>query len=183
MLWHALSRGSGTCQCMCAAVPTARSAPRRGGRRGLVGVHATGFAALHGQAMARRAVALISLGFGGSTRIANPMAWFAAGFSVATALTLGCAFWTLRGGHWAASVVLGLAVSTIVSAAVFAKSAPSTSRSCQNSGEPPSQGTYDCDTAYGLGAPIMLVAFWVPAFAMSAAGSAAGRGLVRRRDR
>jgi hypothetical protein len=35
------------------------------------------------------------------------MAWFAAGFSVAAALTLGCAFWTLRGGHWAASAVLG----------------------------------------------------------------------------
>lgn len=114
-------------------------------------------------------------GFAESTHTRDPAAWLVAGFSVAGLLTLLCAYRTLRGGGWAGAAGLALAAAGIVALGVFSASAPSTSRSCANNGQPKSAGTFDCDTSYGLGGLILLAAFWVPAFGLAAAGSGAGR--------
>lgn len=120
-------------------------------------------------------------GLGESTRVSNPAAWFSAGFGIAGVITTVCAFRTLRAGRWARVGAFALAVSAVISLALFTMSAPSASRSCANNSQPAGAGVYDCDTSGGLAGPIVLVGFWVPAFALAAAGSGAGRAVTRPR--
>ena len=63
-------------------------------------------------------------------------------------------------------------VASAVSFAVLGATAPSTSRSCNNSDQPRSEGTYECDTGFGLGLPFVIAVFFVPAFGLVSAGKA-----------
>ena len=116
-----------------------------------------------------------------STRTANPGGWFGAGLVCAGVITFAGAAWTLGRRRWIDVMVFAAVVAAIAAVALFSVSSASTSRGCANNGQPPSAGTYDCDTSEGLGGPILFAGLYVPAIVLSAAGGGTGRLLRRRR--
>ena len=126
-------------------------------------------------------VGLIFFGLGESTSVAHSHVWYPTGFVSIAVLALLASAVTLRDRRWRDAALLSFLVACIVGIAIFLVSAPSTSRSCQNNGQPLSAGTYDCDTSYGLGGPIMVVAFFIPSFAVVGIGKAAAAVLKRPR--
>lgn len=117
-------------------------------------------------------VALICFGKAESTSTADSGAWYRAGFIASALVVLIGAVATLGRRRWREAAVFALLAASVMGMAVFMVSAPSTSRSCSNAGQPASAGAYDCDTSYGLGAPFMVAAFFVPAFGITAIGKA-----------
>jgi hypothetical protein len=120
----------------------------------------------------------VCFGAAESTKTSDPGTWYVAGFAAAAALTLVGAVVTLSNRPWREVAIFGGLVATVVAVAIFSVTSPSTSRSCNNDGQPRSAGTYDCDTSDSVGGPIVLVAFFIPAFAISSLGKV-GRMLRR----
>jgi hypothetical protein len=119
---------------------------------------------------------------GESTATQNPASWYAAGFCSVGVLTLVGACLTLARRRWREVALFAAIVASVVSLAIFSFASDSASRSCNNMDQPQSAGTYDCDTGYGLGVPIMLVGFFVPAFVISGLGKLGATGVRRLRS-
>lgn len=117
------------------------------------------------------------------TATSDPEAWFVIGFAASGAITFLAACVTLVRRHWVSVAVFAAVMTCAATLAVFTATAPSTSRSCNNAGRPSSGGTYDCDTSYGLGLPIVVGVLFVPAGVIASAGKVAGDtcDIIRRR--
>ena len=124
-------------------------------------------------------VALICFGKAESRSTAASGAWYRAGFIASALIVLTGAAATLGRRRWREAAVFAFLTASVMGMAIFTVTAPSTSRSCSNAGQPASAGTYDCDTSYGLGATFMVAAFFVPAFGIAAIGKA-GATVARR---
>lgn len=122
---------------------------------------------------------IVCFGAAESTTVAHPGRWLLAGFAIAAALTAGCAASTLAFSRWRDLLVFGVIVAAITSLALFIPGTVSTSRSCQNAGQPTSSGTHDCDTSDVIGGPVIFVVLCVPSLALAGIGKGVGR-LVRR---
>jgi len=133
-------------------------------------------------AMAIIVVGVVLFGRAESTRTPDPVAWYGAGFASVGAIVLVGACLTLAGRRWRYVLVFAALVAVAVALAVFTVTAPSTSRSCDNGGQPKSAGTYDCDTSDGLGGPLLVIVFLIPAAGLAAAGKLAGDSFYRFRD-
>jgi hypothetical protein len=126
--------------------------------------------------------AFVCFGVAESSRTPDRARWFWAGCAIITALIVSCSAITLRRRRWRDVAVFAGLVAAIVALALFSVSAPSTSRSCSNGGQPKSAGTYDCDTSDGLGGPLLLIGFFIPSFALASVGTGLGRLFTPRRD-
>lgn len=124
-------------------------------------------------------VGFVCFGIGESGATPNPGAWYVVGFLASALVVLVSAALTLGRRRWREAAVLAFLAAAVVGFAIFVVSSPSTSRSCNNAGQPASAGTYDCDTSYGIGGPVMVAAFFVPSLALVALGKASAT-VIRR---
>jgi hypothetical protein len=118
-----------------------------------------------------------------STRRQDSGGWYAAGFASVGAIVLITACLTLGRRRWLYVLFFAALAAGAVTVAVFTVTAPSTSRSCDNAGQPTSRGTYDCDTSFGLGAPFLAIVLVVPAAGLASVGKIAGNSYHAVRDR
>jgi hypothetical protein len=128
-------------------------------------------------------VGVVVFGRAESTGTQNTAAWYGAGFASVAAIVLVAASVTLARRPWLEVLVFAVLTAVAAALAVFIVTAPSTSRSCSNGGQPRSAGTYECDTSYGLGAPFLAVAFSIPAVGLAAVGKFAGDSYYNVRGR
>jgi hypothetical protein len=124
---------------------------------------------------------MVCFGVAESTKTRDPATWVVVGFGAIAMLTVVSAVVSLGGRRWRDAAVLAALVAAVVGLTLFTVQAPSTSRSCDNNGQPSSSGTYDCDTSDVLGGPIITVALFIPAMGLTAMGKLAGKGLQRHR--
>jgi len=125
----------------------------------------------------------VIIGHAESGQTPNPDAWYAAGFVGVAAIVLITATLTLGRRRWLHVAAFAAIAAVSFALVVFMASAPSSSRSCQNAGQPQSAGTYDCDTGYGLGLPFVVLVFFVPAMALATAGKVGADTYVSVRSR
>jgi len=125
----------------------------------------------------------VLIGHAESTRTPNPGVWYAAGFASVAAIVLITAALTLGRKPWLHVAAFAAIAAIALGLVVFTTSAPSSSRSCQNAGQPQSAGTYDCDTSFGFGMPFLVVVFFVPAMALATLGKVGADTYVSVRKR
>jgi hypothetical protein len=115
--------------------------------------------------------------------VSNPATWYGLGFAAMGGTILVTACVTLARRNWLSVAMFAVVAASAATLAVFIVTAPSTSRSCKNSGQPAAAGTYDCDTSYGLGAPLLVGVLSVPTAGIASAGKLVGDSycFVRRR--
>jgi uncharacterized membrane protein YhaH (DUF805 family) len=119
-------------------------------------------------------VGLIFFGAAESTTTSDPAAWYRAGFAGVAAIVLVTASLTLTRRRWRDVALFAFLAASAAAFALFAVTSPSTSRSCNNAGQPRSAGTYDCDTSDGLGGPLLVVILFIPAATVGAVGKVVG---------
>jgi hypothetical protein len=104
----------------------------------------------------------------------DPSTWYIIGFAAVGAIILVAACLTLARRSWLSVAIFAVVAACASALALFTVTAPSTSRSCNNSGQPTSAGTYDCDTSDGLGGPLLVGILFVPSAGVASAGKFAG---------
>lgn len=117
----------------------------------------------------------VCFGVAESTKTADPGVWTLVGVIATVVFALVGATVTLGYRNWRTVAVFAALLAGIIGLAIFMTSVQSTSRSCNNDGQPISSGTFDCDTSDVIGGPVLLVVLFVPSFAVSSLGKAAGR--------
>jgi hypothetical protein len=126
-------------------------------------------------------VSLICLDKAESTAVRDPGSWLIAVVVASTVLTLLGAAWTLGRRRWREVAIYAALAASAIAIPLFAVSSIPTSRDCDNSGQPRSAGTFDCDTSFGLGGPLVLAALFVPMLGVAALGKGAA-GVIRRTE-
>jgi len=126
---------------------------------------------------------VILFGHAESTRTPDPGLWYGVGFGAIGLIILVTACLTLAQRRWDFLFIFVAVAACATGLALFTVTAPSTSRSCNNGGQPKSAGTYDCDTSEGLGGPILVVVLSIPTAAVATLGKVGGDTyyVVRRR--
>jgi hypothetical protein len=131
---------------------------------------------------------VILFGRAESTRTPDPQVWYGIGFAAIGTMILVTAALTLARQRWPYLLMFVAVAASATAFAVFTVTAPSASRSCNNAGQPRSAGTYDCDTSFGIGGPILLGVLSIPTAAVATIGKvgadtycAARRRLATRR--
>ena len=122
---------------------------------------------------------IVCFGKAESTTTTHPVSWLLAGLAGTAGLAFTGACLTLGRRRWREVALYALIVSCLASAALFAVSSVSTSRGCNNGGQPRSAGTYDCDTSDAIGGPLVLALVYAPLYGLSALGKGVG-ALTRR---
>jgi hypothetical protein len=115
---------------------------------------------------------LVFFGKAESVTTPNPSTWARMGLVACVTITLIGAVATLGTRRWLDVLAYALSISCVVGLAVLITAVPSTSRSCNNSGQPRTAGSFDCDTSFAIGAPFVLMGILMPTLVVASVGKA-----------